>query len=665
MKADSTSLFEYLSQSKVVFEIPIYQRNYEWGKEQCEQMFKDLTNLAGENNVSNNEHFLGTIVYVKKSGENLSSIERIIDGQQRTTSCMLLLKALSVLDKNISDEIRDQYLKNTYLKYNDHLKLRSVKRDRLAYKYVMENRVNEYNHSSKIIDNYKYFLNEVENSYYSPKQLFDVMSKFNIVYIELDDNVNGENPQVIFESLNSTGVSLSATDLIRNYLLMRLDTKEQEDLYQRYWIKIEKLFTNDLFMNFIKDYLVEKRHTNISKKYVYKLYKSFYEDKGFDAKSALKDLYKYSKYYDIILNEKSENKKFNKILKNIKILDKKIVYPYFLKLLRMKDEGNMEWEEIIDISLVWQSYFFRRLICDIKNQALIRAITSLTSDDHSDLTEKERVEQRLLNNHFPDDSYVIESMKTFDLYSKKHDVAKLILSILEENRSKENIDFNDAQVEHIMPQKLSNDWKIDVPNADLINDKYGGTIGNLTLTKYNQEMSNKTFRYKKDFYKNSNIIITREIPKFFNSWDQNSIEKRTSILCNEFVEIFPRPKNYNDNIISYGEHNINDVYNVTGAKLVTLTIDDKDYSVSSWRKSLILLLDKVWNYDSASFDKLKEDESLSEKLFNLNDKPFHAPHTLSNGVNIETNFNSNTILAMLSKISEIYGVSDEIYYTIK
>ena len=230
MKADNTTLVDFLSQSKTLFEIPVYQRNYEWGELQCEQLFSDLIKAIE----SGTDHFIGAVVYVPESGDKMSHIEIIIDGQQRLTSCMLLLKAIAKSDPIIAEEIEDNFLTNKYVSLNDHIKLKSVEKDRVAFHAVMNNNEDEYVGPSKVIENYKFFCKLVSESGYSGQELFEGMNYLNMVYINLDGGMKAENPQVIFESLNSTGVSLSAADLVRNFLLMKLDLETQKRLYKQY-----------------------------------------------------------------------------------------------------------------------------------------------------------------------------------------------------------------------------------------------------------------------------------------------------------------------------------------------------------------------------------------------------------------------------------------------
>lgn len=334
MKADTIRLLDLLAQSKAIFEIPVYQRNYEWREEQCRQLFKDILLAAKEQK----PHFTGAVVYVEESGPNMSHIYNIIDGQQRLTSCSLLLKAIADTsnDEELKEEIETNYLKNKFLSDNNHIRLKSVEKDREAYYAIMSDRIDEYDKPSKMKTNYKLFIRLIEESELSSSELFTAINFLNVVYIEINSNRDEENPQVIFESLNSTGVSLSASDLVRNFILMSLDSEEQTKLYKEYWIKIESLFiNNNIFAEFIRHYLISKTKKAVKRENTYSVYKKYYYEQNFNAKEAVKELYTNVRYYSQLLNASTENKEFNKAVSHINTLDKKVLYPYLLKLLDM------------------------------------------------------------------------------------------------------------------------------------------------------------------------------------------------------------------------------------------------------------------------------------------------------------------------------------------
>lgn len=655
MKADSIHLFDFLGNGKTIFEIPVFQRNYEWDKEQCEQLFKDLTVAAQ----TNTDHFIGSIVYVNETSNKMSHIYHIIDGQQRLTSLTLLLKALSVADEHDQAEIEEEYLTNKYLDDNNHLKLKPVEHDYEAFYSVM-NRL-DFDKPSKVIDNYRLFQKLIKSSDIDISKLYEAMNHFNMVYIELSSDPNEENPQVIFESLNSTGVSLSPSDLVRNFLLMRLDPQQQTKLYKNYWVKIERMFATETFAEFIRHYLVVKTHTSVKKKDVYSSYKDYFISNGLSSEQALADLFKFASYYDQILNHKSADDRFNKILEHINVMDSKVVFAYLMLLMDLVDTAKINQEEAIQLAHILESYLFRLKACQMPTNGLNKIVVGLCDLSKEGGNLRLRL-LRSLKANFPDDRKLLESLMEVDLYHQRNHLAKLSLMLLEEHRTRETINFDYAQVEHIMPQRLNAEWRLQVANADKVKEQYGGTLGNLTLTKYNPEMSNKPYSEKKEFYKDSNVSLTREVAETYNQWGKEAIIDRTKELTDELIQIFPMPniKEVNEEEIT-GEYTIDQTVNVTGKAPVQITINENEYPVKTWKQMLKIFLNDLWNRDSLNYDRIKENDRISQMLF----RSHRAPATLENGTVIETNFSAMVILAIIAKISEICDITDQVSYTVK
>ena len=657
MKADSIHLFYFLGSEKTIFEIPVFQRNYEWNKGQCKQLFKDLT-IAAQNDT---DHFIGTIVYITETGNKMSRIYRIIDGQQRLISLTLLLKALSDADEQDQDEIEEKYLTNNNLLDNNHLKLKPVDHDYEAFSSVMNGMVN-VDRPSKVIDNYHLFQKLINNSAIKISKLYKAMNHFNMVYIELNNNPNEENPQVIFESLNSTGVSLSSSDLVRNFLLMNLNSQQQSELYKKYWVKIEQMFATKTFAEFIRHYLIVKTHLSVRKNDVYGSYKDYFISEGLNSEESLADLLKFANYYDQILNHKTKDTEFNKVLEHINVMDSKVVFPYLMLLMDLVNSGQIQREEANKLASILESYLFRLKVCQLPSNGLNNIVVGLCdlSKAHSNLRLRLL---RVLKANFPDDHKLTDSLMEEDIYHQRNHLAKLVLVILEEHRTKETIDFDNAQVEHILPQRLNTEWRLQINNVDKVKEQYGNTIGNLTLTKYNQEMSNNTYNEKKDFYRNSNVSLTREIAKNYDHWGREAIIDRTTKLTQELIKIFPMPniKEVSEREIT-GEYTIDQTVNVTGTKPILITISENEYPVKSWRQMLVTFLNYIWNKDSHNYDLIKGNKQLGRMLFRNN---FHHPVKLENGVNIETNFSATVILAIIAKISEICDITDQVSYTVK
>lgn len=362
-----------------------------------------------------------------------------------------------------------------------------------------------------------------------------------------------------------------------------------------------------------------------------------------------------------MLNCNTESSEFNKILRHVNVMESKVIYPYFLMLLEMRQNSEIDWDKLIELAHIMESYLFRLKVCRHATNGVNRIVIALCDKDKakSDLQKNEIYK---LNNSFPDDSDLKNSLLEVNLYKQRNNLAKLALVVLEENRTRETINFDNAQVEHIMPQRLNNDWRLEVKNADKINDQLGGTIGNLTLTMYNQEMSNKIFSDKKEYYSKSNVSLTREIPERYDQWNKDTILDRTKDLSNELCQIFAKPDIKSEEAEDIaGEHTINEEVDVTGKKPVRITLNDRDYSIDSWRSALVIFLNYVWAIDSRNFEKIRQDDSLDMKLFSH----FNRPAVLANNIRVETNHSATTIIAIISKIADLCDISNQVKYTIK
>ncbi|AOA00527.1 hypothetical protein BFC22_10690 [Carnobacterium divergens] len=665
MKADTIKFFEFLEQKKTIFNIPVYQRNYEWSNEQCLQLFKDVEKIIQDNFSA--KHFLGTIVYVDERGPKLSKYFNIIDGQQRITSFMLFMKAIADLsdDENLYDEILDDYLLNPRSGENNKIKLRSVEKDRLVFRKIIENY--EVEEASKVSENYNLFLTRIKESEYEPKEFFDALGMIEIVYIELNGNDESENPQVIFESINSTGLSLTASDLIRNFLLMGINHETQNRLYKDYWTKIEERIPTNQISTFIRFYLTLKFGATVTERRVYEEYKRFFSNNQYTPEIAIKELENYSKYYFWLNNEIIPKTTVNESIKRVNLMKATIVYPYLMQILKLGDDEIYTWSDVDKIFGIVESYLFRRSITDKRTNVLNKMFAAL-SREISTTDEKDRLIVELTNKKgtqvFPRDAEFVNSFQTVSLYNRKNNLAKLVLMMLELYRTKEPISFETIQVEHIMPQTLTNDWKVSVKNANDVQIKYGDTIGNLTLTGYNAELSNKLFSEKSKMYQQSNISLTRELADGYDKWDVSTIEERAKKLSEEALAIWKFPIQIQTEVKSSvaGEHYLDEDVITTGSKPKLLSIEENEYKVDSWKKVLISFLDFVWEFDSQTFINLKKREVL-KRLFNPENE-VRNPGKLSNGEIVETNFSSETILSIIKIIATEYNIFDNVSYTI-
>ena len=680
MEARQISIDEFLSSSKTRFIIPVYQRNYDWQEENCKKLFTDIENIIKHNEEI--EHFLGTVVYV------LTKIERdyeeyvLIDGQQRITSISLLLKALheKIISEDTKESIWEQYLINKKSLDNIRIRLKPIESDSVSYKQLIDN--NDDSSNSNVCRNYKIFKELLENSHYSAEQIYSALYKIELVTIKLEKDKKSENPQLIFESLNSTGLSLTQADLIRNYLLMNSEYEKQTVLYKNFWLKIEIELTNKKISDFIRDFLTMKTGKIANKNKVYDDFKEYMRiQKELNEEAVLEELVTYSKYYNWFLNANSNNEKINEKLKHFKYLKNTTVYPLLLSIFedtyyyKKLDEDKLL--KIIDLLI---SYIFRRTICGYKTSSINKVFASIPKKILENQNEKDiyfKIEKNLMERRletiFPrDEEFKLNFIKYN--FEKNKELLRYTLKELEQKVSNNVInDTSNLNIEYIMPENLNSEWKLELGEKKFENThlEYLGTIGNSSLIENDLLRYNKNFKTKKEFYQKSNIEITRNINNY-QVWTDNEIKNRAEQLYEKSKEIWSIPAGYKIqklNNIEYGkEYLLNSSINVTGEKPDKLIIDGIPYPVKSWKGLLEKLCIELYNLDSDIFKELiynpnfqtKERVILSNSISKL-----RQPIEISNDLYIESNLNANAILSYADIIAANFELSDEIYFVLK
>ena len=591
MEAKKIRILDFIGKGKKTFNIPVYQRNYDWQEENCKKLFTDIENIIKHNEEI--EHFLGTVVYV------LTKIERdyeeyvLIDGQQRITSISLLLKALheKIISEDTKESIWEQYLINKKSPDNIRIRLKPIESDSVSYKQLIDN--NDDSSNSNVCKNYKIFKELLENSHYSAEQIYSALYKIELVTIKLEKDKKSENPQLIFESLNSTGLSLTQADLIRNYLLMNSEYEKQTVLYKNFWLKIEIELTNKKISDFIRDFLTMKTGKIANKNKVYDDFKEYMRiQKELNEEAVLEELVTYSKYYNWFLNANSNNEKLNEKLKHFKYLKNTTVYPLLLSIFedtyyyKKLDEDKLL--KIIDLLI---SYIFRRTICGYKTSSINKVFASIPKKILENQNEKDiyfKIEKNLMERRletiFPrDEEFKVNFIKYN--FEKNKELLRYTLKELEQKVSNNVInDTSNLNIEYIMPENLNSEWKLELGEKKFENThlEYLGTIGNSSLIENDLLRYNKNFKTKKEFYQKSNIEITRNINNY-QVWTDNEIKNRAEQLYEKSKEIWSIPAGYKIqklNNIEYGkEYLLNSSINVTGEKPDKLIIDGIPYPV--------------------------------------------------------------------------------------
>lgn len=567
LQAGETTLNKLLNTSRQ-FIVPIFQRNYSWQKSQYEQLWFDILRASKFKEKQN--HFIGSIVYIDM-GTPAGRPQQLllIDGQQRLTTISILLCAIKDYVQKFNLEtklinlakIKNQFLYNSDEIDEDRYKLLLNVQDKETYIKLIDNTIFTVNKpATNIIKCYEFFYERIEDFIKQHGQIDEIYAgifKLSLVSISLDKD--SDNPQMIFESMNSTGKDLSQTDLLRNYLLMDLTPEKQTRLYKTYWKPMEELFGEDIYKNdlnkfdyFIRDFLTLKSDTGYICKInnVYENFKRYYLDNNCEKFAVLKDLFTYAKYYACIdlLQEKDDELKL--YWQEFKKLDSHVVYPFLLKLYDDYSRQILIKEDFKKILQVVISYLWRRAICEIPTNSLSKTFATLyqavDKEDYVNSIIKAFVFKSSYK-RFPSDYEVREKLQTKDIYHFR--LRKYLLEALENYYHKEPIDLNTANytIEHIMPQNiehnlswqqmLGEDWQE-------VHSLYLHTLGNLTITGYNAEMSNKSFWEKvngESGFKHSHLKLNESIAQC-DVWNKKAIQRRTNILTDIILKIWKYPE---------------------------------------------------------------------------------------------------------------------------
>lgn len=567
LQAGETTLNKLLNTSRQ-FIVPIFQRNYSWQKSQYEQLWFDILRASKFKEKQN--HFIGSIVYIDM-GTPAGRPQQLllIDGQQRLTTISILLCAIKDYVQKFNLEtklinlakIKNQFLYNSDEIDEDKYKLLLNVQDKETYIKLIDNTIFTVNKpATNIIKCYEFFYERIEDFIKQHGQIDEIYAgifKLSLVSISLDKD--SDNPQMIFESMNSTGKDLSQTDLLRNYLLMDLTPEKQTRLYKTYWKPMEELFGEDIYKNdlnkfdyFIRDFLTLKSDTGYICKInnVYENFKRYYLDNNCEKFAVLKDLFTYAKYYACIdlLQEKDDELKL--YWQEFKKLDSHVVYPFLLKLYDDYSRQILIKEDFKKILQVVISYLWRRAICEIPTNSLSKTFATLyqavDKEDYVNSIIKAFVFKSIYK-RFPSDYEVREKLQTKDIYHFR--LRKYLLEALENYYHKEPIDLNTANytIEHIMPQNiehnlswqqmLGEDWQE-------VHSLYLHSLGNLTITGYNAEMSNKSFGEKvngESGFKHSHLKLNESIAQC-DVWNKKSIQRRTNILTDIILKIWKYPE---------------------------------------------------------------------------------------------------------------------------
>ncbi|WP_231174773.1 DUF262 and DUF1524 domain-containing protein [Helicobacter pylori] len=548
MEADATTLLNFIKDNqKNQLVIPIYQRVYSWEKEQCKQLWDDIIKIGGDDKMDG--HFIGSILYVLDRITHSNNALLIIDGQQRLTTITLLLTALRDHWSDKRKEIEDHYLINSDKDGDKKFRLILSESDKdTLLSLIDENRRKPSEPSSKIVENFKLFEEWISKNTDKLGTIFKGLEKLMIVEIALEKEK--DDPQLIFESMNSKGMELAQTDLIKNYIVMETEIEKKEGFYNKYWRAMEEKFKQNkkLFDRFVRHYLTIKTREipNINKVYV--ALKDYRQKDGIGIEDLLKDLQKYCGYFCQIAFKKEADKDLNKALGFLVDLEMDVIYPLLLELYSDYSDGVLSKADFRRSIALIESYLCRRRVCGIFSSGLNNLFASFTK--HIQKNEyfkslKAHFGYLTNNQRFPDDDEFKNLFITINFYNLKEKFRKYLFERLENFDRKERVYTHEYTIEHIMPQKLTEEWERDLgENFQEIHNKYLHTIGNLTLTGYNSEYSNKSFKEKQGMekgFKDSPLRLNQGL-RDLKSFGEEEIKKRVNDLADLALKIWTYPK---------------------------------------------------------------------------------------------------------------------------
>ena len=557
MKASERKITKLFSESDTVFSIPVYQRDYNWQEKQCQRLFKDILQTGKNEKVSS--YFLGSIVYIHDGIYGVGEKEfHVIDGQQRMTTLTLLFLAIyfklkgTILAKD-ADKIYNQYVVNPYSEKEIKLKLLPPEENLYILNKISHNKFNELEafQDRNMLKNYLFFEKELENlSFDDMKHLSNGIEK--LIYIDIALEKGKDDPQKIFESLNSTGLDLSQGDLIRNYILMDLERGEQNRIYKEIWIPIENNCKvsdgseiTSYVSDFIRDYLTLKTEKISSKPKVFETFKAYYEKEN-DEK--LEDMKKYSEAYSYIIKPILEkDKDIQRELDYLKSLDKTVINTFLIGILKDYKDNILEKDELVNMLILLQSYLWRRYITEKPTNALNKIFQGMYGKISRSGNYYENLVDVLMAEDFPTDEELESALKLKNVYKDKEKL-NYVFKKLENYNHNELIDFENEKItiEHIFPQKPNKAWKENYSDNELEQMiSFKDTISNLTLTGSNSNLSNKAFHEKRDDevhgYKNSKLYMNKYLGRL-EEWNLLSMEARFESLYDDIIKIWKRPE---------------------------------------------------------------------------------------------------------------------------
>ena len=636
MKASETKLQPIIEGTKQ-YVVPLFQRSYDWNKKEWEVLWNDIIELCETNNPRT--HFIGSIVTMPTISvpEGVTKY-LLIDGQQRLTTIFILLSLLRDNAKQIgqhelAEEINNTLLVNPYKKDFDYFKLQSTQADRASFKKLIFSE--SLDNQSNITNAYKFFEKKLKQSSLNIQAVKKIIvSNLSVVSIVLDLD---DNPHLVFESLNAKGRPLTQSDLIRNYFIMKIHINEQEEIYSQYWKPMQDNLGESL-TEFIRHYLM-KDGGQVKQSDVYFSLKDIV-NKG-NALECLKDIAIFAKYYQKLLYPEYEvNINIRRALNRLSRIEVTTAYPFLLNCYDDYSQKKITADEFVNILKTLENFMIRRFVCNIPTNQLNKIFPPLYSQVHSNGLGNfvDGMKSILQNKGYPKDAEFKARLLDTKLYGAGDRAVKikLILESIEESYDhKEQVSFDDLSIEHVMPQTLTEYWQNHLSDDwEITHELLLHTIGNLTLTAYNPELSNDDFESKRNWLSNSHL----EINKYFkdkSAWKKEDIEKRSQRLTEIVLSIWTY----------FGDETTTekDKGDVTWTIPKELLILGQRFSVQTWRDVLEHTMNTIAELEPEKFEQIMQQ---FPRFVGKDKNRFRAVRKLKNDIFIEVNMSAKSIQSL-------------------
>ncbi|RVZ63936.1 DUF262 domain-containing protein [Helicobacter pylori] len=550
MEAKQSTINDFFALTGTIFSIPVYQRNYTWEEENCKKLLQDIVGISQNKKT----HFMGSITYILHLIDDEKSLRKlqefvIIDGQQRITTIMLLLKAIETKIPN--EEIKKE-IDGLLNLSGQKLRLKPIKSDKEAFDLVMQNRSHEIQGVSHIRNNYKFFTKELDNYIskgYRIEEIYGAFLRLKIVAIGLE--LGEDDPQVVFESINATGVQLKGLDLIRNYLMMGENSDNQNRLYNTYWVPLEDWLGEKDLNEFILTYLriyFEDRFKEGEREVYYALKAHHRDNFSNDIQGLMSDMREYGRIYQIFLDRdhyflhRGDPQQLANLRLRVKDLVKikfGVAKPFVLRCARDFEEGKLDYENFCEILQILISYFVRRSVCGELTGVLTRVLYSLYRqlENVSADALKRYLGKSVGQMAFPNDDRIKAAFLVRNAYAANQ-VCKFILLEIEKLSNAEPPKEENLEVEHFYPKTPTQEWRDKVGDYFTFEQDYLNNFGNLTLSGQNQRLSNKSYETKIALMEEySSLHLNDYFINNTHSWGIEEVRKRSEYLADQFCQV--------------------------------------------------------------------------------------------------------------------------------